>query len=119
MCVSTAYQRQLSCVFPSLHVGARLISPSPSLLLRPAQDRGQSPPEVPDDRLTNVERLLPDLVNSLEDTAATGRPGRVVHRGFSVDGTTHSHCRRPGWLGKIYEERIQPVTGVIGRSVPV
>lgn len=72
---------------------------SPLLLLRPAEDRGQYPPEVPDDRLTNAEGLLPDLVNSLEDTAATGRPNRVVHHGSSVDGTTHSHCIRPDWFG--------------------
>lgn len=62
--------------------------------LSSASDRPwQSPPEAPDDRLTNVQGLLLDPVNSLRDTAATVRPGRVVHHSFSVDGETSPHCR--------------------------
>lgn len=79
----------------------------------------QPTPDVPDDPLANVEGVLPNLANSLRYTAAPGRPDRVVYHGFPVDGATNSHCRPRGWLGKIYKERIQPVTLVVRCSVPV
>lgn len=102
MCVSTPTLMRL----PVYAYRSRTYIPFP--LSPPPSDRPwQSPP---DDRLTNVEGLLLDPVNSLRDTAATVRPDRVVHRSFSVDGVTKAPCRPRGWLARTYEERIRSVT---------
>lgn len=106
MCVSTPTLMRLPVFYA---YGSKTYTPFP--LSPPPSDRPwQSPPEAPDDRLTNVQGLLLDPVNSLRDTAATVRPGRVVHHSFSVDGETSPHCRPRGWLARTYEERIQSVT---------
>lgn len=77
MCVSTPTLMRL----PVYAYRSRTYIPFP--LSPPPSDRPwQSPPGAPDDRLTNVEGLLLDPVNSLRDTAATVRPDRVVHRSF-------------------------------------
>lgn len=115
MCVSTPTLMRL----PVHACGSETYIPFPLSPPPPNDISWQLPPEAPDGRLTNVGRKRPGLVNSLRDTATTVRPDRVVHHSLFVDGTTSSHCRPPGSLGRIYEEHIQPVTSVIGGSVPV
>lgn len=115
MCVSTPTLMRLPVFYA---YGSKTYTPFPLSPL-PSDRPWQSPSEAPDDRLTNVQRLLLDPVNSPRDTAATVRPDRVVHHSFSVDGETSPHCRPRSWLAWTHEERIQPVTEVVVRSVPV
>lgn len=93
MCVSTPTVMRL----PVYAYGSETYIPFPLSPPPPSDRSWQSPPGVPDDRLTNVEELLPDLVNSLGDPAATVRPDRVVY---------HSFCHRRNYDYPLQNSRL-------------
>lgn len=97
MCVSTPTVMRL----PVYAYGSETYIPFPLSPPPPSDRSWQSPPGVPDDRLTNVEGLLLDLVNSLGDPAATVRPDRVVYHSFlpSTELRLPTADLQAGWEG--------------------